>query len=95
VEIGSLVVAKGHRHSFGSGADDRGPAARGTVARDRARLSERELLALYQRWRVVLDRKIELSHLSGNHRVLYLIKELTSPDQGESYGGGWEGISSV
>ena len=88
-EIGSLVVAEGCRQrgmatalvgALTAEAQQRG-ACRLEIG---ARASERGLLALYRRWGFVPDREIELPHLSGDNRVLYLVKELTPPEQGES-----------
>ena len=88
-EIGSLVVAEGYCQqgmatalvgALTAEAQQRG-APRLEIG---ARASERGLIALYRRWGFVPDREIELPHISGDNRVVYLVKELTPPEQGES-----------
>jgi ribosomal protein S18 acetylase RimI-like enzyme len=87
-EIGSLVVAEGYRQRGMAtalvGALTVEAQQRGALRLEiGARASERGLLALYRRWGFVPDREIELPHISGDNRVVYLVKELTPPEQGE------------
>jgi ribosomal protein S18 acetylase RimI-like enzyme len=87
-EIGSLVVAERYRQQ---GIATALVATLTEEARQRgarrleigARASEPGLIALYRRWGFAPHKEIELPHLSGNDRVVYLIKELAAPDQGE------------
>lgn len=98
-EIGSLVVAERYRQrgiatalvaTLTAEARQRG-AQRLEIG---ARASEPELLDLYQRWGFVPEREIELPRLSGGNRVVYLVKDLTPPNQGESYWGMGRDIES-
>lgn len=80
-EIGSLVVAEGYRRrgiatalvaTLTEEAQTRG-LGRLEIG---ARVSEPGLIALYQRWGFTPDRETELSHLAGDSRVVYLVKDL-------------------
>ncbi len=87
-EIGSLAVAERYRRrgiATALVAALTKEAGRRGVRRLEigARASEPGLIVLYQRWGFVPHREIELPRLSGNERVVYLMKELTPPDQGE------------
>ena len=98
-EIGSLIVAEGYRQQ---GIASALVAALTVEARQHGaqrleigvRASEPGLIALYRRWGFTPDREIELPHLSGGNRVVYLIKDLTPPDQGESSMGGGRVLES-
>ncbi len=95
-EIGSLAVAQGYRRR---GIASALVAALTEEARRRgvrrleigAQAAQPELIALYCRWGFAPCQEIELPRLSGNGRVIYCIKDLTLPDQGE-FQGGWEGL---
>ena len=92
-EIGSLIVAEEYRRQ---GSATALVTALMAEARQRgaqrleigAQASESGLIALYRRWGFVPDQEIELPHLSGDRRVIYLVKDLAPPDQGESMGDG-------
>jgi len=98
-EIGSLIVAEGYRQQ---GIASALVAALTVEARQRGaqrleigvQASEPGLIALYRRWGFKPDREIELPHLSGGNRVVYLIKDLTPPDQRESSKGGGRVLES-
>jgi ribosomal protein S18 acetylase RimI-like enzyme len=98
-EIGSLVVAEGYRRrgiaaalvdALAAEAQRRG-ARRLEIG---ARKSDQGLIDLYQRWGFVPHREAELPHLSGENRVVYLVKELTPPEQGEFLRGMGRNLSS-
>jgi ribosomal protein S18 acetylase RimI-like enzyme len=88
-EIGSLVVADGYRRRGIATAlvealtEEAGK--RGVQQLEiGARVSEPALMALYQSWGFAPDREIELPHVPGCDYVLYLVKKLPPPEQGES-----------